>query len=91
MPLEHTQLINKDPGGVIDHADASVTPAKLSDPFTFVETPFTPSEAPTQDYHVVNKAYVDGFAAPAAVSVSLTAHLGDIQLAINPTVTTVVT
>ena len=60
MPLEHTQLINKDPDGVIDHADGSVTPEKLAEPFTFVETPFTPSEAPTEDYHVVNKAYVDG-------------------------------
>ncbi|KKL67910.1 hypothetical protein LCGC14_2130260 [marine sediment metagenome] len=59
MPLEHTQLIAKDPGGVIDHADGSVTGAKLADPFTFGETPFTPPEDPTEDYHVVNKTYVD--------------------------------
>ena len=55
----HTDLANKDPGGVIDHADQSVTPAKLETPFTFDVFPLTPAESPTSDYEVANKAYVD--------------------------------
>ncbi|KKM93053.1 hypothetical protein LCGC14_1212290 [marine sediment metagenome] len=57
--LDHTALTQRNPLGVIDHADGSVTPAKLVVPFTFTATPFTPAEAPTQAYHVANKAYAD--------------------------------
>lgn len=59
MPLKHTALEEKEVAGVIDHADNSITPAKLADPFTFPSFPFTPASAPTQDYHVANKKYVD--------------------------------
>lgn len=76
MPLEHTQLIGKDPDGVIDHADGSVTPAKLVEPFTFSETPFTPSEAPTEAYHVVNKAYVDALSTGGKPVLTLTPGTG---------------
>ncbi len=71
MPLAHTQLIDKNPAGVIDHADGSVTPVKLSDPFTFTSTPLTPAEAPTEDYHVANKAYVDSLGAAGSPTVAL--------------------
>jgi len=88
MPLEHTQLIDKDPAGVIDHADGSVTPVKLSDPFTFTATPFTPAEAPTQDYHVANKAYVDGLGAAGqpTVALSLSPRILITLTQTNPTV-----
>lgn len=59
VALKHTALEEKEPGGVIDHADQSVTPSKLAVPFTFAAFPFTPPAPPTQDYHVSNKKYVD--------------------------------
>jgi len=63
--MRHTDLTERQVDGVIDHADESVTPAKLATPFTFSEFPFTPAEAPGQDYHVANKKYVDDQAAGA--------------------------
>ncbi len=57
--LNHPDLLDRNPLGVIDHADEAVTAAKLTDPFTFQSMPFTPAEPPTQLYHVVNKAYAD--------------------------------
>ena len=57
--MRHIDLTDKQPGEVIDHADDSILPVKLKYPFTFTEMPLTPAEAPTQDYHVANKKYVD--------------------------------
>jgi len=65
VSLKHTQLIDKDPGEVIDHGDASITPAKLVAPFTFLSFPLTPSAAPTLNYQVSNKKYVDDAVAAA--------------------------
>ena len=60
MPaINHTDLINKEETGIIDHADQSVTPAKLASPFIFPSFPSTPAAMPTADYEVANKAYVD--------------------------------
>ena len=59
MSLKHTDLVDKEPGGVIDHADATITPDKMVAPFVWNDTPFTPSAAPTEDYEVANKKYVD--------------------------------
>jgi len=57
--MRHIDLTDKNPDGIIDHGDASITPVKLKYPFTFATTPFTPALPPTQDYHVANKKYVD--------------------------------
>jgi len=57
--MRHTDLTDKNPSGIIDHGDASITPVKLKYPFTFDQLPFTPAAAPTQNYHVANKKYVD--------------------------------
>lgn len=57
--MQHIDLTAKDPAGIIDHADGSVTPAKLATPFTFTAFPLTPSASPAQDYEVANKEYVD--------------------------------
>lgn len=57
--MRHIDLTDKEVAGVIDHADGSVTAAKLKYPFTFSAFPFTPVAAPTADYEVANKKYVD--------------------------------
>lgn len=57
--LKHTDLVEKEVAGVIDHADASIKPAKLDHPFAFPQFPFTPGAAPTFAYQVANKKYVD--------------------------------
>lgn len=59
MSLSHTDLVNKEPGGEIDHADFSITPIKLASPFQFGTFPLTPAGPPSADYEVANKKYVD--------------------------------
>jgi len=57
--LRHIDLTDKEVAGVIDHADFSVTPGKLVEPFTFNCFPYTPPSAPWLNYQVPNKKYVD--------------------------------
>jgi len=57
--MRHTDLTDKDPAGVIDHADWSITPSKLKEPFQFLATPRTPDEDPVDDLDITNKRYVD--------------------------------
>lgn len=64
--MKHTQLTHKEVGGIINHADASIAPAKLEYPFTFSHFPTTPPEAPTEDLQVANKKYADDQADAAA-------------------------
>ena len=59
MSLKHTDLVDKDPGGVIDHGVASIPVDRLVEPLNFAEFPTTPATAPTTDYEVANKKYVD--------------------------------
>jgi len=59
VSLKHTDLLEKEVAGVIDHADRSITPIKLAEIFNFLEFPLTPVEAPTFNYEVANKKYVD--------------------------------
>lgn len=56
---KHTDLTDKEPGGIIDHADASIPAAKLRHPFSFEEFPYTPPGFPYEHYHAANKRFVD--------------------------------
>lgn len=60
--LKHTDLIDKDPDDVIDHADKSVTGDKLVDDLAFGTFPTTPDANPDADLEVPNKRYVDAAA-----------------------------
>lgn len=57
--LKHTDLINKEPAGIIDHADGSITGAKLEPGLEFGTFPTTPDADPDADLEVANKRYVD--------------------------------
>lgn len=59
ISLKHTDLIDKDPEGVIDHADNSVTGDKLVDDLEFGTFPTTPDANPNAALEVANKRYVD--------------------------------
>ena len=67
-PLNHTDLLDTDPAGVIDHADKSVTGAKLVDDLEFNTFPITPLTFPDADFEVANKAYVDSKAQAGQLS-----------------------
>jgi len=57
--MRHIDLTHKEAAGIIDHADGSITPAKLASPFTFTAIPMVPPAWPTQDYEITSKDYVD--------------------------------
>jgi hypothetical protein len=81
VPIKHTALTDKEVDEVIDHADQSVTPAKLADPFTFGSFPLTPAAPPVAAYEVANKKYVDdrpggGLVFLAAEGIVLTGTVG---------------
>ncbi|MBA7645466.1 hypothetical protein ES703_53224 [subsurface metagenome] len=65
--MRHIDLTDKEIASIIDHADGSITPAKLTHPFAFPQFPTTPLEAPTDDYQVANKKYVDDAAGNGGV------------------------
>lgn len=56
--MRHIDLTHKNPDGIIDHADDSISPSRIQHPFTFDEYPFTPPEAPTLPTHFANRKYV---------------------------------
>lgn len=62
--MRHIDLTHKNPDGIIDHADRSISPSRLQHPFTFQQFPYTPPEAPTLPTHFTNKQYTDDQAAP---------------------------
>ena len=65
--MRHVDLTDKEVAGIIDHGDGSITGAKLRYPFSFAQFPTTPALAPTTDFEVANKKYVDDQAGgPAA-------------------------
>lgn len=57
--MRHLDLTDKEAAGIIDHADGSITPAKLVSPFNFTAIPLVPPAWPTQDFELTSKEYVD--------------------------------
>lgn len=77
--MRHIDLTHKNPDGTIDHADESVSPARLKYPFTFQQFPTTPPWLPDSDLFIANKLYGDEQADAARA-----AYVGTVPIVIHP-------